>query len=443
MAFSQSAENVVLSLPDFTVLLNNAIAQLQPSVAGRLPTPLGTQLGEDIQTAMGESLLRGLQAARRVRGYVWLALLTGAICLAGSVGLSPNRRRALFLAGLAFAAAAVVLFALPGLLGALVTARIDDPALELAARGVWVAFTARLEVWALVLAGMGLVLAAAATSLASHLELEQALGRAWAWLRRPTSHPARDVARVAILLGAGASLICGPWTRPSAGHGRRRGARVRGLAEPLRPHRAAARRGRRACARGAGRNAAGGEGPPGASIRARRRARRGRPDRGHRLVHQWWRGAASGGVRRSLQRLEDAVRSAARHRHVRRRPQRNVGGRLSRLDVPQPGGGDGRAVTARHPRAALRRAQWRPGRRAREDGHRRRGQDARDARGGARGGGRGGGHADPRPPGGSPRGADAAVPVPRILRDWRAPARGRAAGRARLPRPAPGRGAGR
>lgn len=210
MAFSQRAENVVLSLPDFAVLLNNAIAQLQPSIANRLPTPLGTQLGQDVQNAMGDRLLRGLQAARRLRGTAWLATLAGTACLMASIALARDRRRALLLAGLAFAAAAVVLFALPGLGGALVTGRIEDPALAGAAHGVWVAFTARLETWALVLAGMGLVLAAAASSLGSRVEVERAFGWVWAWLRRSTSHPAHGLARVATLTGAGAVMILRP-----------------------------------------------------------------------------------------------------------------------------------------------------------------------------------------------------------------------------------------
>jgi hypothetical protein len=210
LAFSKSAENIVLSLPDFAVLIESAVAQLQPAAAGRLPQTLSAQLGGDVQQAMGEPVLRVLQAANRLRGSLWLALFGGLACLVASVAVSTDRRRALLLTGLALAAAAGVVFAIPALLGALVTAHIADPALQGAARGVWVAFTVRLETWALVLAGMGLVLAAAASSLASRVEVAATLARAGAWLSRPAGHAAVECLRAAGLLGAGLLFVLFP-----------------------------------------------------------------------------------------------------------------------------------------------------------------------------------------------------------------------------------------
>ena len=211
LVFSKGTESVVLSLPDFAVLLESAMSQLQPAVAARLPGTLSAQLGKDVQSAVGEPLLRSLQIASRFRGGVGIVLLAGAVCLVASVVLTRDRRRALLLAGLALAAAAMVVFTLPGLLGALVGGRIGDPALEAAARGVWLAFTARLETWALVLAAMGLVLAAAASSLASHVELEAAVGRAWSWLNRPSVRPVVEFVRVAALLTVGGALVLHPY----------------------------------------------------------------------------------------------------------------------------------------------------------------------------------------------------------------------------------------
>jgi hypothetical protein len=210
IAFSQGAENIVLSLPDFAVLLESAVSQLQPGAAGRLPSTLSAQLGHDVQASMGEPLLRLLQLAGRLRGFLWLALLGGTLCLAASVAASPDRRRALLLTGLALAAAAIVVFTVPGLAGALLASRIDDPALKAAARGVWQAFTGRLETWALVLAGMGLVLAAAASSFASRMEIDAAASRAWGWLNRARARPAGEATRGLALLALGALLVGWP-----------------------------------------------------------------------------------------------------------------------------------------------------------------------------------------------------------------------------------------
>jgi hypothetical protein len=206
LAFSKGAQNVVMSLPDFAILLNGAMSRMDPRLSERLPTPLSAQLGKDIENALGAGALRLLQAASRLR----LALLLGLGSLIGSVFVLRNRRLGLLLAGLATAAAAIVLFAVPSLVGPLVSARIADPALKLAARGVWDAFTQRLEVWALVLGGMGLVLAAAASSLASHVEVERAVRHAWDWLHRPSAGGARETVRAVALIAVGLLALLRP-----------------------------------------------------------------------------------------------------------------------------------------------------------------------------------------------------------------------------------------
>jgi hypothetical protein len=210
LAFSKGAQNVVMSLPDFAILLNGAMSRMDPRLSERLPTPLGAQLGKDIENALGAGALRLLQAASRLRRFARLALLLGVGSLIASVFVLRNRRFGLLLAGLAIAAAAIVLFAVPSLVGPLVSARIDDPALKLAARGVWDAFTQRLEVWALVLGGMGLVLAAAASSLASHVEVERAVRHAWDWLHRPSAGVARETVRAVALIAVGLLALLRP-----------------------------------------------------------------------------------------------------------------------------------------------------------------------------------------------------------------------------------------
>jgi hypothetical protein len=210
LAFSKTAESVVLSLPDFAVLLNGAMSRMDPRLAERLPSPLGAQLGKDIENALGAGTLRLLQATSRLRRFARIALLLGVASLLASVFVLRNRRLGLLLAGLAIAAAAIVLFAVPSLAGPLVSARIDDPALKLAARGVWDAFTQRLEVWALVLGAMGLVLAGAASSLASHVEVDRAARRAWDWLRRPSAGLTRESVRAVALVGVGLLAVMRP-----------------------------------------------------------------------------------------------------------------------------------------------------------------------------------------------------------------------------------------
>jgi hypothetical protein len=211
LAFSRGTENVVLSLPDFAVLLEGAVTRVDPRIAGRLPVTLSAQLGKDVDEAMGAGALRLLRATSRLRRFTLATLLAGIAALAASIWVLPDRRRlGLLLAGLALAAAAIVLFALPSLLGPLVVARIPEPDLRLAARGVWEAFTGRLESWALVLGAMGLVLAAAASSFASHLEVERAIRGTWVWLQRPSTRGTVETLRALALLALGLAAVLRP-----------------------------------------------------------------------------------------------------------------------------------------------------------------------------------------------------------------------------------------
>jgi hypothetical protein len=210
VVFSEGAERIVLSLPDFGVLMRSTVAQLRPELADRLQASGEARLVEDLNQALGAGGMRLIQLASRARGATQLALGLGVLLLLGSVALARNRRRALLGGGLALAAAALVLLVLPGLLGAAFTVRIDDPGLREAARGVWDAFSGAFRQWALVLTGMGIVLAAAASSLASHVEIEDAVLGVWRRLREPQASPGAELLRAAGLLAFGGLAVLRP-----------------------------------------------------------------------------------------------------------------------------------------------------------------------------------------------------------------------------------------
>jgi hypothetical protein len=203
VALSSQAQRVYMSLPDLAVLLNSAVSHLPPELTGKLPPAVQADLGVDVQKALGAGALRFIHATNRLRRLTLVSLILGSALLVGSVALQGDRRRALLMTGLALAIAAMALFLLPPVLGLLVSARIPEPGLRLAARGVWDAFTAPLRLWALVLGGMGLVLGAAASSLVSHLEVERALRAGWSWLREPAPRPVVELVRVLALMVAG------------------------------------------------------------------------------------------------------------------------------------------------------------------------------------------------------------------------------------------------
>jgi hypothetical protein len=209
-ALSSGAETLYLSVPDLALLLHSALSRAQPEVAAKLPRAVQAQLGQDVERAVGSGALRFLQAANRLRRLTLAGLVLGALLMCAGVALEPNRRHGLKTSGLVLTVAALLMFLLPPALGVLLSARISEPGLRLAARGVWDAFADPLRAWALVLAAMGVVLSAAASSLASHVEVEEALRRIWHWLRKPARRPAVELARVLALMGVGVLATLSP-----------------------------------------------------------------------------------------------------------------------------------------------------------------------------------------------------------------------------------------
>jgi hypothetical protein len=80
---------------------------------------------------------------------------------------------------------------------------MERPDLRPVVAGIWDAFSGSLRLWALVLAGMGMVLAAASSSFASHVEVEEILRRAWTRLRRPARTWRGEIVRAVALTGIG------------------------------------------------------------------------------------------------------------------------------------------------------------------------------------------------------------------------------------------------
>jgi hypothetical protein len=78
------------------------------------------------------------------------------------------------------------------------------------AAGVWDAFAGGLRVWALVLAGIGIVLASAASSFASHVEVEEIGRRVWNRLQKPARTWRGEILRAVLLTGLGLLAVFRP-----------------------------------------------------------------------------------------------------------------------------------------------------------------------------------------------------------------------------------------
>lgn len=163
--FSQTGEDVLLSVPDLGVLVQSALGSMNPELAAKIPKHLETVIARLPQNKLGATIV----AARRVLTRVaWMqrgAFVVGIGLLLGGVLLDRDRRRSLSRAGVGLVVVALLLaLVIPaGRLVALVAAH--DAAARGALFGVWRAYFLPLLGFTYAFAGTGVILTAAANSL--------------------------------------------------------------------------------------------------------------------------------------------------------------------------------------------------------------------------------------------------------------------------------------
>jgi len=200
--FESAGHNVVLSLPDVSVLVRSALARANPELAARLPAGIETALASPAAERAFTRFIQTWGLIGRVLWAAWAMLLLGFAAIVASIWRAPDRQTALVRAGGAFIAVAVGLVAvLPA--GRLVAAAItQDHALRGVIHGVWSAYFGSVKPGALIAGSIGIVLAAAGSTMLEALDplaRFKAFGR---WLTAPL-RPVEHVGRAILFLGVG------------------------------------------------------------------------------------------------------------------------------------------------------------------------------------------------------------------------------------------------
>jgi len=109
MAFSEGSQRVLLSLPDFQVLVHEALRNASPALAARIPKSLDSTVARVANGNGAEFVLRLARTGRRLR-WIWpvlfgigLGLHVLAVCLA------TGRQQAMLRAGFGLVLAGLVL----------------------------------------------------------------------------------------------------------------------------------------------------------------------------------------------------------------------------------------------------------------------------------------------------------------------------------------------
>ncbi len=170
--FSPAGQSVVLSIPDLEVVLRSALAG-SPALAGAVPGTVAVGLADlqahpAVRTALVVTRV-GLAVAR----YAWVALALGAALVAAGVLAMRDRRDALVAAGAALIAVGVALWAIPPLGEGVIAGLVDAPRTQGALAGLWSVALAGVPGWGLMFGGIGVVLAAAGSSLLERLDVRE------------------------------------------------------------------------------------------------------------------------------------------------------------------------------------------------------------------------------------------------------------------------------
>jgi hypothetical protein len=201
--FSEKSRTVVLSVPDFTVLLRGALEQASPQLAAKIPERVQAVLASAQTGTRAHVVLDLWRLGRRLRWSAVIMVLIAAPLLLGlSIWLAFDRQRALVRVGIGFLIAGLlVAVGLPAgrlWLGLV----IDDPLIEGAAQGLWRTYLGALLSWGLFLAGLGVLFTAAGSSLLDAFDLRSIVRRVALQVVTP---PARSRYRI----GWGAGLLLG------------------------------------------------------------------------------------------------------------------------------------------------------------------------------------------------------------------------------------------
>lgn len=170
--FSSMGRSVVLSLPDLQVVLRGVVSGA-PALAARVPDVVQVGVSRAGEHPAARALREVARSGVGLGRYAPAALVLGAVLLIVGVLQMPDRRDALVAAGAALIAVGAALWALVRV-GEAVVARLPaDPRLGDAAAGLWTVALAGVPAWGLAYGGIGVVLAAAGSSLLERLDVPE------------------------------------------------------------------------------------------------------------------------------------------------------------------------------------------------------------------------------------------------------------------------------
>jgi hypothetical protein len=204
--FSRDRDELVLNIADAGAFVIDAVESISPQVAERIPKDVQPRLIELTKSDFAIGTVRAGESVRFL-GLVLPAL--GIVLLAGSIGVAPDRRRAVVTVAGAVAIAAAVGVILLVVGRSLVLGQFDDDVTRDAVDALWGNFLDGLRAWFLGV-GVGAIVLAAAASTIGAVDVTAPARRVWSVVSRTPESVAWRAIRAIGLLVASIFVVLSP-----------------------------------------------------------------------------------------------------------------------------------------------------------------------------------------------------------------------------------------
>lgn len=204
--------NVVFSIADASTVVVSALRTLAPDIAAKIPKHIDATL---LDLRRQSFAVRTLRIAEKVRLLGVLLPLLGLLLLAGAIAVAPRKRQAVTRCAVALAVAGLAVFVdlilvrhsiVSNLFGA---EELSNHEVRAAANDLWDSYLGTLSDWALGLAVLAAIVAAASANVLKPYTADAGLTRLRARLWPPRTKAGR-IARGAFALVLGLLLIGDP-----------------------------------------------------------------------------------------------------------------------------------------------------------------------------------------------------------------------------------------
>ena len=207
--FESVGQNLVLSLPDVSVLVRGALTHVNPELAAKIPPGIETKLASPEAERAFTRFINAWALVVRILWVAWALLFLGLAAVVASIWVAPERQTALVRAGGGLFGVAVALIAVLPAGRVLAGAVTPDPELRGVVHGLWAAFFGPVKPLAVIAGSVGVVLVAAGSTM---LEAMDPFARGKAVLQWFTAslRPRARIGRAILYLAAGAYAAVNP-----------------------------------------------------------------------------------------------------------------------------------------------------------------------------------------------------------------------------------------